>query len=395
MTILYGVATVNDKPERLPYPKNVIDNNKLLNILFNADEDNTIKKSMQKSPLTLEEVLWEITSNCNKNCSFCGSKDIINQGQLSDEDLCIIAYRIGQTGVKEVTLSGGEPGTLSESLLKKIIKTLKDYKCQVKAVTNGTLIQKYPKIAKSFDRIGLSINSKSELGFYSELLSLYSKCEGKNITVVTNFGQHNIWELQDIKDFIGQRKLLWQIQLTTGPNALPEEGIKMLWEKIKPSKTIVFADNLQYEHVCSAGWRSCGVLYNGDVVACLSERSYCKKMTTYGNVTQKSLIDIWETEFRDIRFGTGKKTCRDCFKYPDCDKLIPTTIFDKFSSTKIIDEDQYKEDLNTYMYGVSNPNGLKPNKWPKDKSPKIIMYGVFGGETMMYSVTGDRFGTAI
>lgn len=34
--------------------------------------------------LILEEILWEITSKCNENCAYCGSKDIKDTPQLCE-----------------------------------------------------------------------------------------------------------------------------------------------------------------------------------------------------------------------------------------------------------------------------------------------------------------------
>jgi radical SAM protein with 4Fe4S-binding SPASM domain len=87
----------------------------------------------------------------------------------------------------------------------------------------------------------------------------------------------------------------------------------------------ILADNLQDEHKCSAGIVSCGITVDGDVIPCLSERT-SGNVSVQGNLFKRTLKDIWETEFRDIRFGAEgwSKSCRNCVSYPKVKELTPT-----------------------------------------------------------------------
>jgi hypothetical protein len=336
--------------------------------------------------MKLLECLWEITGKCNKNCEYCGSKDA-PKGQLSSDELKTIAREISSYGVPSITLTGGEPGLIPYPDLKEIIKSLRVGVQEVKVVTNGLIFQDNKK-AKLFDRIGLSVNALHEINWATKLI------EGSPVpvTIITNFGTHNFFDLEPMQCAIEKlcgrfAHLFWQIQLTVGKFQLPTNGIEAVWKSIRKNDRFVFADNLQPTHECTAGLNGCSILWNGNVVACLSERSYHKDMITYGNLLRDSLKDIWETQFRDIRFGCGThKHCRDCFKYPAI-VFQPPTIPWKITIPNSDDSGSSPNNIPTeephvIMYGV----------WPREASPVVTMYGVFPPKdsTFMYGVFSKR-----
>ncbi len=361
------------------------------------------------SALKLREVIWEINARCNKNCTYCGSKGIIApENELSPAQLCGIAKQLSEYEVNEVTLSGGEPGIIEEATLKGVIRALRPkigHEVVVKAVTNGTLLTRHPVIAaEMFDRIGLSINSIADCENAKKILKDYKQ---NNITFITNFGKHNWFEFTEIRDFFllnQKRGVLWQVQLTTGNDfLLPPGAIDELRCKLSVVKDAVLADCLQVEHECTAGLMSCGILWDGSVVGCLSERTYIKtdKMKIYGCLVgggRRTLKDIWETEFRDIRFDNTRKSCRDCIKYPKCTtkpKLPVPFPTQPFEPTPWKPEDgtganPWSQPI-VVMYAVSSPSDVPPNHptfmygvtstgtgFAENSMNTLIRYGVFG-----------------
>jgi radical SAM protein with 4Fe4S-binding SPASM domain len=270
--------------------------------------------------LKLIDVIYEITLKCNKGCKYCGSENVLQKENPSLEHMLHIAKEIGSYGVKVITLSGGEPGEITENDIVQVIETLQSYGCNVRAITNGRLLKHDRSGAVDLlDMIGLSVNLVSDIP--KEMTGW------QNIVMVTNFGTHNIWEFETLAEVARSFKS-WQIQLTTGSEfMLPPEGILYLRKKIRELEGIkyILADNLQDEHKCSAGIVSCGITANGDVIPCLSERT-SGYVSVQGNLFERSLKDIWETEFKDIRFGsdTWSKSCGNCISYPKIDKLTPT-----------------------------------------------------------------------
>ena len=355
------------------------------------------------NPLKLCEVIWEINARCNRNCTYCGSKGIIKPGnELPANDLVRIAQQIQAYGVNNVTLSGGEPGLLSPETLKDIWRALrpsgKKHVVTMKAVTNGTLFINHPnEYGKYFDRIGLSVNSVEDINRHDGVRNILRDFKPMNVTLISNFGRHNWFEFDEIHSFYSEYReklgLMWQVQLTTGNEfVLPPNGITELREKLVMVEGVALADCLQEQHECTAGLRSCGILWDGGVVGCLAERTYIptEKMTVYGGLvgnSPRSLKEIWESEFRDIRFGGTRKSCRDCIKYPKCKPAKSTELPNPFQPGKpvfpvddggldrsivvmygVVDKATHPwNPLNegTYIYGVSGTSG-------------IIMYGVFG-----------------
>lgn len=336
------------------------------------------------SKLKLKEIIWEVTNQCNKNCSYCGSKDIINIniGNLRIDNIESIAAAIKLYPPEELTLSGGEPGCLSSETMNKILTTLRP--CDnVKVVTNGWIIDNpvHKDNLKHINRFGLSVNTLKDFDNAQERAEKVDY----NVTFITNFGTHNIWDFDHIvasinsikakQQPLSDDKIIWQVQLTMGNELqLNAEGIAYLRKKIDVAKNklkIVEADNLQVCHDCTAGINSCGITYEGWVIGCLSERCWNKRGQVYGHLlgpNAKGLGDIWENEFKDKRFGCSK-CCRDCFTYP----VEEVTGFEGVQKISI--------DPNTIIqpvYGVvTTPS-------------RVVAYAVVGQDTYVYSVAGPN-----
>lgn len=300
--------------------------------------------------LKLQEVIWEVTGRCDKNCDYCGSKDILNaSNELTHKQRLKIAENLVEYGVETVNLSGGEPGMLPANELFEITSLLKT-KCKtVSVITNGKALYdckfKQDIIAwmNYVDSIGISINTENDCKVYESKFPSGNGYRDKCV-MVTNFGTHNIWQFEKLRKFAVKHFPVWQVQLTMGKYLLPDNAIKMLYDNFATPISgsnqfmVVYADNLQRKHDCMAGIKSCGITYDGNVVACLAERSFQEHTWHYyGNLFQDTLQDIWENGFKDIRFEGKCRSCRNQIKYPDCisaDKYdtpipfhIPPTIY--------------------------------------------------------------------
>lgn len=107
------------------------------NIFFLSDKIvfNKIRKVNNDS---LNSIEWLITSKCNSKCEYCIYDNYLMEKELNKNKLIDIANQIGDLGVINVTLSGGEP-FLNENLYD-IIKTLYDYNIKIRIDTNGLLL---------------------------------------------------------------------------------------------------------------------------------------------------------------------------------------------------------------------------------------------------------------
>jgi len=350
-------------------------------------------KGESMAALTLQEIIWEVTNKCNKKCDYCGSKAFVNNGEKIADPI-EVAGKIAKYPPKEITLSGGEPGTLDENTLQLVTDILRGNGIQVKCVTNGAVITN--DYEGYFDWIGLSINDEEDLRNFEN--NNYSVVP--NLTIITNFGTHNIWLYEKIKKIIYRKQggiIPWQIQLTQGKLQLPADGIKYLREKIakENSPKIIKADNLQDCRNCFAGIHSCGITYDGQVIPCLSMRSWADNVDPQGNILEHDLETIWKEGFKNYRFGK-MPCCRDSLDYgeektgfeefPKSDMLIdPNTIKNPELIQLLygvqMDYDKKKPWPNmnggVSVYAVTTPQDFEKGQKPWDSSGAIAVYAAF------------------
>ena len=343
--------------------------------------------------LKLKEMLYELTPRCNKNCKYCGSSGVMNkQKESSKEVYDKIVNELLNYPPEEITLTGGEPSICS--YFEEVVDKLSG-KMNVKIVSNGTIFSKDIKILNKLFQIGYSINTEEDVNnFKNKILPQWKDMFlielPRKITMITNFGTHNIWEFEKLFNFFKESKFsVWQIQLTMGEYQLNETGIEYLKDKItninssgkfeslfplssENKQLIVLADNLQEQHDCTAGINSCSITYDGLVVPCLSERSWRKDLRINGDLKKQTLEEIWEHSFKDKRFKNINESCRECIKYPQCKKI------EKKENNKLLEEMLKK--------GVWPPEKYKNPYDPyKDWDVEITMYGTGSPTTFVYA----------
>jgi hypothetical protein len=121
-----------------------------------------------------------------------------------------------------------------------------------------------------------------------------------------------------------------------------------------------------------AGIHACSVSYDGYVCGCISERAWNDGMlwTQYGNLLHgQSLQNIWENEFKDIRFQGTRKCCKDCIDFPAC----------------VIPEPKIKELEKWFERDVPGHNKYAPIT----TQPMTMMYAAFGSP-MTYSSSSTQ-----
>jgi MoaA/NifB/PqqE/SkfB family radical SAM enzyme len=353
-----------------------------------------------KPHLKLKEIIYEITGRCNNNCDYCGSKEGWNE-RIDEDKIKHIADKIAEFPPEEINISGGDPLLVSFDTHRDIIQHFKRknivYKILInpKSLTKPKLLSNQIDILTLYDRIGLSINTKEELKIIKELIKdgKFPDVIVKKMTVISNFNLKNVFLFDLIKNFVKEYNLVWQIQYTIfkekntmalyddNDDAL-NEFFKKINDAINEEKIkIVIADNMNNGE-CSAGIYSLGILSNGDVVPCLSMRSFTNDidiedsvepwLDIQGNILDRGLQDIWEKEFHNNRF-CAYTSCKDhC-----CNKFF-TFVASKKLSKKSNDNNNYPplmpispmspNNRNVYVYGVSGGSN-------------IIVYGVFASDT--------------
>jgi len=341
---------------------------------------------MSEPILKLKELLWEVTNRCNKACSYCGSRDILNQ---DDASFLIpkIVENIKKFPPETLTLTGGEPGCLLEKDIKFIINELQGV-TKINVITNGEIFSSFEHgILSSINQIGISINTFEDMESFSSLSDKASKYYD-SVTMITNFGTHNIWDFQMLCKFFDDflSSPFWQVQLTMGEYQLKEPAIRYLRntlidgsfkkrrsavrESLGGKGSIVLADNLQYSHTCSAGTKGCAITYDGLIIPCLSSRSWSSEdLDVQEQIKAESPCDLlqltWQTKFLKNRFKEFK-CCRDCIDYP-CDKESVDSLYDELKGYA-------KSEVNSSEQ--PNTDVFDHNEF----APLISVYSVFQGE---------------
>jgi len=344
--------------------------------------------------IKLKEVLWEITNQCNRSCSYCGSRDIINCGE--DTPLVKkleIADEIGKNA-ESVTISGGEPFNMNPDDLSGCVTILRGHGCNVAVVTNGDKL--YNSHFGIFDRVGVSLNTPEDCKTISSIFTHRINSEHySSIVFIVNINKINFFDVDSIIQTAKNFNIPIQFQLTmykTKDDAMINgEHIATTRDKLTKfckaeSVSFVFADNLQESHECSAGIRTCGVLFNGDVVPCLSERSWKLAPRVQGNLLIHNMSVVWKDAFKGCRFEDDYKCCRDCFNYTE---PKPEPVLKEEEAVKERDVLKGWKEMNVsestqeigrdmMLYGVVDiypPYSTKPNL--NQGETITMLYGVF------------------
>lgn len=310
----------------------------------------------------LQEVIWEITDQCYNNCSYCGSKEYLNKTLIDSDKIITIANSIITASPASINISGGNPLLVSYDTHRAIVNLFKQNNIECKIIINPFNIQDDidKKILELYDWIGVSVNTRVELDKFMEM-------NKQKVTVITNFNVSNVFMFSYIANSCRYYDLNWQIQYTmyndNNDNALyqNEEANQFLLKKIETENysKLILADNMQPDTYCTAGKHSCGITADGDVINCLSERSWNTLIEIQGNLLENTLFKIWTTKFINNRFGDCVNCCKDITKPKKIKQL----------------QDINKWTEPSYPY---TPNF--------DNSTIVMMYGVVPATTYVYAV---------
>lgn len=278
-----------------------------------------------KNEFLLKDVIWEFTSKCNKKCKFCGSKEIVNDKRcLSYEQVNLILDEILNIDTLEyLTITGGEPATdeMLVMIVREIILRKPDLKIRI--LTNGLFFNK-PDCKELFNTsnigVGVSINCVEDFNNVEKLIEDLDK---NRITMITNFGYHNFKDFLYLYE-ISKKFGLWQVQLTIDDELQLMTNDKLTLKNmftLVDNSHIVFADNFNTGNECTAGKASCSITYLGEVIPCLSYRSWRKTLDKQGVISKKGdLLNIWNTMFKKYRSTCDN--CISCKDVVDLDKLV-------------------------------------------------------------------------
>lgn len=280
----------------------------------------------------LRNAVWELTVMCNMRCEHCGSScENAAEDELTTEEALDLCDQLGELGLMQITLSGGELTTrkdwhlIAERCVKNGIIT--------SMITNGWLLT--PELLKKakdagMNTVAISIDGckethdkiRREGSFDRDIKALTMIKEAGLIpAVITTIQKQNLEQLPKLYElFSGLGVATWQLQM-----ALPMGNFTKCREQLIDPKdvfTIIDFANSKLDGPmmvdlgdcfgyytkkdadirrkrygnkaqwmgCSAGKCGIGILCNGDIVGCTSIRS---KEYIEGNIREKRLSEIW------------------------------------------------------------------------------------------------------
>jgi radical SAM protein with 4Fe4S-binding SPASM domain len=309
--------------------------------------------------------VWELTLACDLACRHCGSRaGRARPDELTTEEARDLVRQMGDLGVREITLIGGEV-YLHEGWTE-VIREIRRCSMQSTIVTGGRGFDRARAEAAAeagVQSVAVSIDGTEEThdrlrgvsGSFAAARSALAaaRAAGMQIAVNTQVNRLNAPELPRIFDLLAAAGAHgWQVQLTVPVGRAADEPEVILqphdlvdvFPVLAELKTRADAARIKmmcgnnvgyygpYEHLlrsycpdghggsCAAGRATLGVESNGDIKGCPSLPT---DEWVGGNVREHRLADIWERAkaLRHMRDRTKDEMwgfCASCYYAEPC-----------------------------------------------------------------------------
>ena len=306
-------------------------------------------------PAAPQICVWEVTLACNAACIHCGSwAGRARPHELTTDEALAACAALAELGVREVTLSGGEP--LMRPDWERIVAALRGRGLLVELISNGLALDQLQaaRIAKSGIRtVSLSVDGDAPVhdrlrgvpGAFARVMAAARalRAEGIRVGAVTQVCRLNLDRLAAIESALREGGFgAWQIQLTmpvgrcdrdlaidpgqihqvidfivddSTPLRLPRYGADNIGWMLpcEPALRSVARPTDRVFRGCQAGLGVIGLVSDGTVRGCLS----MPPVFDEGNLRRRSLREIWQDENAfayNRRFTPADATgpCRDC-----------------------------------------------------------------------------------
>ncbi|HUT00260.1 MAG TPA: radical SAM protein [Candidatus Thermoplasmatota archaeon] len=295
----------------------------------------------------------ELTLKCNMRCMHCGSSaGEDRKNELTFKEWVNVFTDVAELGGKLITLMGGEPFLRKEWY--EIAKKVKELGMNVIFMSNGyciddEIISKMRKIEPHTVAISLDGATAETHDLIRGVKGSFEQCQDvlKSLrdadfptTVVTTVHKRNYKELPQMREFLVNKNIAWQIQIADPIGRFPK-NLHLSLEEFYSVALFIASTRQQYSlkempitgaHCigynsqmlpnitlspkwtgCQAGLTALGIQSDGGVKGCLSLPSSFVE----DNVRERSLINIWnDPEFclytRQFKTEDLNGDCIDC-----------------------------------------------------------------------------------
>lgn len=279
------------------------------------------------------EVIIELTTECNLDCSFCYNKNF-SPKNLGREEVKSILDNMHSWGVKAVRFTGGEP--LLRNDIEELLSYAKSKGFYVILNTNGTLLNEKTETMNFVDLVLLSMHSSEQLRKIENTIELLGE---KEFLLATLAIPDNIYNLECFYAFVDRiRKthrnfsewfLLRPISCNEKP-ALDISDLETLRNRlieynqsysmdIKIANAIALCSVKCLSDVCKGGKFDLGhtrlfVKSDGTIY---SDYLMQKRL---GHISNDGLKDIWNSKaLRNIRnYSNLPGYCKECYLLEKC-----------------------------------------------------------------------------
>jgi len=306
------------------------------------------------------------TEKCNLRCKHCGY-DCSSESSLKEIEYfhwVNLFDQFEKNGLLKLAISGGEPFFYYD--IVNVLKGLQNRKFRIEFLTNSILIKEQylqyltsPNMGFNISLDGADKESHEYLRgkntFYSALKSIKLLNEiGAKINISATIHKQNLAQIEKLVCFviqnkvssinfilldkIGRAKNNQDLHFSVEDRNLAINTITNMQQKYKNDIVIAYIDpiNPQYNYLskkvlnnnskiyCSAATNRIAVSADGNVYPCVY--GYDLKERKGGNITDKTISEIWQTEKWDIFRGkvTFKELnqCQSCLLANSCTLVI-------------------------------------------------------------------------
>lgn len=281
-------------------------------------------------------VTFDVVAECEQNCFFCSQKSSGHAGKeyientLNTEEILQVIDRLGDAGIMEIMVTGGEP--LLRDDLPLVIKKCKDYNINTEVVTNGL-----PATKEMSERLydagleWLQVSLQGPEDLHDEIVGLHGayrrtlrgmknlKEAGLSIVLSSVVTRRNHGRLPELLEDIGKEALITSYRTlrlmpyskavileTVSPSDVKELNQKIVeiagrhgFEVLdlyagleKCAKPAAYAQTM-----CRAGKTQFGILADGTVTPCMSLKG---RNFAIGNILIDSIETLWNHPTMDV-----------------------------------------------------------------------------------------------
>jgi radical SAM protein with 4Fe4S-binding SPASM domain len=301
--------------------------------------------------------VWEFTLKCNSKCIHCGSSAGKSRlDELDTGEALTLVKDLKSCGYDGIALMGGEPFLRDDWY--DIAREIKKNKIKLTIVSNGLdLTNQFQKLKNlQIDCISLSLdggNPKTHdyirgiKGAFDKVMNSINLLTEQNIplSIITTINKINFKELNLIRDFLINKNIAWQIQISLPIGRFSRDSaisrkqfyaiamfISLHLRKYSAKELpLIGAHCFGYFSTflpelgldpwfgCQAGKSVLGILSNGNIKGCLT----LPDDYIIGNIRMNSIRELLNSKFyskyyQSIYRKSSRDYCNKCEKFRKC-----------------------------------------------------------------------------